>query len=122
MNVPPIRRYFVVNREQETCLRYTGTFVPRVGDTIVIGRTPLKVVDVVVESGQDDGAGVQHSLAIHVEGTKTPLAVEVCQFAPRTASARLCIPEGSGAARRPSSSVSCSSPASSALSPPYAVW
>lgn len=68
----PIYRFFVVNRDRKTQLRYEGNFVPRVGDTIAIGKFYLKVVDVIVESGQGSGVGVQHSLYIHVKETKMP--------------------------------------------------
>lgn len=66
----PIYHFFIVNRDRRSKLRYSGLFVPRVGDTIELGGFYLKVVDVVVESAQNSGAGAQHSLYVHVEEGK----------------------------------------------------
>jgi hypothetical protein len=68
----PVYRFFLVNRDRKTRLRYDGSFVPRVGDTIAIGQFYLKVVDIIIESAQGSGTGVQHALHVHVKETKMP--------------------------------------------------
>jgi len=75
----PIYYFFVVNRDRKTTLRYEGFFVPRVGDTIAIGKFCLKVVDVLVESAQNSGVGVQHALYVHVKETEMPFDASDCQ-------------------------------------------
>ena len=75
----PLYYFFVVNRDSKTKLRYEGFFVPRVGDTIKIGKFYLKVVDVIVESAQSDGVGVQHALYVHVEETTMPFDADSCR-------------------------------------------
>ena len=59
-------QFDLLNRDRGIRTRYTSTFVPRVGDKICIGDLYLKVVDVVMQSAQSDGAGVMHSLEVHV--------------------------------------------------------
>ena len=68
----PVYHFFVVNRHRKITMRYKGFFVPRVGDTFTIGELALKVEDVVIESAQDAGEGVQHALYVHVKETKMP--------------------------------------------------
>jgi hypothetical protein len=71
----PTYHFFVVNRDRKITLRYSGLFVPRVGDTFAIGEFHLKVVDVIIESAQESGVGVQHALYVHVEEVKMPFDV-----------------------------------------------
>jgi hypothetical protein len=78
MNALPTYHFFVVNRDKKTTLRYEGSFVPRVGDTIAIGELYLKVVDVIVDSAQASGVGVQHALYVHVKKTRMPFDVSAC--------------------------------------------
>jgi len=75
----PTYYFFVVNRDRKIKLRYEGLFVPRVGDTIAIGEFYLKIVDVIVESAQNGGVGVQHSLYVHVKETMLPIDASECQ-------------------------------------------
>ena len=70
MNELPVYRYIIVNRERKITMRYQGSFVPRVGDTIAIGELAVKVENVVIDSAQGSGDGVQHAVYIHVTETK----------------------------------------------------
>jgi hypothetical protein len=63
----PACHFFVVNRDRKISLRYVARFIPRIGDTIVIGKDSLQVTDVVIETAQDNVAGIQHSLYVHVK-------------------------------------------------------
>jgi hypothetical protein len=75
----PVYYFFIANRDRQAKLRYSGLFVPRVGDTIEIGGFYLKVVDVIVESAQSSGEGVQHALYVHVEETEKPFDASAYQ-------------------------------------------
>lgn len=75
----PTYHFFIVNRDRKTRLRYEGLFVPRVGDTIAIGKLYLKVVDVIIETAQSSGVGVQHSLYVHVKESAMPFDAADCQ-------------------------------------------
>jgi hypothetical protein len=79
MSETPIFYFFVINRDRKTTLRYSGLFVPRVGDMIEIGGFYLKVVDVIIQSAQSSGEGVQHSLHVHVKEIKTPFDESRCE-------------------------------------------
>lgn len=74
-----IYHYFVVNRDDKTTLRYQGFFIPRIGDTFMIGEYYLKVVDVIIETARMTGEGVQHALWVHVKKTKKPFDDGQCQ-------------------------------------------
>jgi len=65
-------RYYVFNRDRNMTLRFKGSLVPRAGDTLKIADSYLKVVDVIIEFAQSDGAAAEHSFLVHVEEAEVP--------------------------------------------------
>ena len=68
----PAQHYYVLNRDKNVTLRFQGSLLPRVGDTLKIADSYLKVVDVVIDFAQSDGAAAEHSLEVHAEEVEIP--------------------------------------------------
>jgi hypothetical protein len=64
--------FLVANLNRGIVVPYQSYFVPRVGDKISLGDSTLEVVDVVVESAQADGGGVQHNVCVHGKEVAAP--------------------------------------------------
>lgn len=75
----PTQYYYVLNRDRNVTLRFQGSLLPRVGDTIKIAGSYLKVVDVVIEFSQSDGAAAENSFCVHAEDRETPFDDSRCE-------------------------------------------
>lgn len=69
MGFPPTHRLFLVNKAKNTSLRYSGSFVPRIGDIFRFGPLTMAVVDVVVAVAKSRDEAVQHSVWVYLEAS-----------------------------------------------------
>lgn len=75
----PIYNFFVIERDRKISLRYSSTFIPRVGDTIALGDHYLRVNDVLMDSAQYGGGGTEHSLRVYVSAAPKFVVESDCE-------------------------------------------